>query len=114
MSTNTVEVAELESMTRDYADLIRSFRFESFRERLGRGRSAAVLRNRCGFAGDRWTVWLREGDAVRLHLYHPVHADITHVVAMEWERDAWHVDVRAISGQILRLLAYRVSFHPAR
>lgn len=114
MRSDTVEVQELESLTRHYADLVRAFRLDTFRERLERGTAAAVLRNRCGFGGDRWTVWFRDGGALRLSLYYPVRIDITEVVAVRWLHDVWQVDVRAISGETLRLLAYRVSFHPAR
>ena len=114
MRSDTLEVQELESLTRHYADLVRAFRFEWFRERLERRGALAVLRNRCGLCAYRWKIWLRDGGGLRLALYHPVRADVTELLGVRWNRDLWEVDVRAISGETLRLNAYRVSFHPAR
>ena len=114
MPPETIEARELESLTREFADLVRAFHLGHFRERLARGHPAPVLRNRCGFAGDRWTVRLRDGSALRLWLYQPVRVDITEVCSLRWERDVWRADVRAIGGEVVSLLAYRVALHPAR
>ena len=114
MRSDTVEEHELESLTRHYAGLIQAFRLDTLRERLERGRPAAVLRNRCGLAGDRWKVWLRDGGGLRVWLYQPVRADVSALLAVRWVRDMWQVDVRAISGETIRLRAYRVDFRPGR
>lgn len=114
MPPETIEARELESLTREYADLVRAFRLDHFRARLARGHPAAVLRNRCGFAGDRWTIWFRDGSALRLWLYERVRVDVTEMLSLRWVHDVWRAEVRAIGGDVVSLLAHRVELHPAR
>ncbi len=115
MASDTIDDRELVLLSWRYRDLIQRFRLDRFRERLAEGRTGGVLRNRCGFTDDRWTIWFRDGSALRLKLYYQVRADITNVLSMRWvERDGWRVRVRSISGETLELHAYRAVFHPAK
>ena len=115
MATDIVGDRELARLSWRYRDLIQRFRLDWFRERLAGGQAAGVLRNQCGFTDDRWTIWFRDGSALRLKLYYQVRADITNVLSMRWvERDGWRVRVRSISGETLELHAYRAVFHPSK
>jgi hypothetical protein len=115
MPSDTIGIHELESLTRHYSGLVHRCRLEAFGDRLARGRSGEVLRNRCGFTADRWTIWLRDGSALRLRLYHPCRLDVTAVLSLRWVGDdGWHVGVRGIDGDCRVLRAYRATYHPAR
>jgi hypothetical protein len=103
------EAEELDALARYYEGLIQQLRVEDLDRRLRKTNGLAVAHSRRGMCGDRLTLWLDRGDAVRLWLLWPIRSrSVAALTSIVWnDKVGWIVDLRTSAGEAVRVYAWR-------
>ena len=103
------EADELDALARHYPGLIQQLRVEDLGRRVRRTDGLAIADCRRGLCGDRLTMWLDNGDVLRLRLFWPIRSRaIAALKSIFWDDNVgWIADVRTSAGDNERVYAWR-------
>jgi hypothetical protein len=103
------EADEMDALARTYPGLIHQLRVEDLGRRLRKMNGLAIAHSRRGMCGDRLTMWLDGGGALRLWLLWPIRTrSVVALTSIAWsDRVGWVADVRTSTGESERVYAWR-------
>lgn len=106
-------VGELRALERSYDGVVQQFRLEALARRLDSMESLAASQSWNGMCGDRVTMWLDDGNVLKLSLFWPIRRSIAALRRVSWSSHVgWVVDVRTTDGDEHRLYAWRARLLP--
>ena len=110
--TRTPERSDLDAAmarwVREHQGVIHQRRMEHLGEQAVGSRGVAVQHSTSGFCGDRMSLVLGDGTAVRLHLLWPRRQAIAAILGVRWtERAGWTVTARTTAGDSIPIHAWR-------
>ena len=100
--------AAMARWVREHEGVIHQRRMEHLGEQAAGSRGVAVQHSTSGFCGDRMSLVLGDGTAIRLHLLWPRRHAIAAILGVRWtDRIGWTVTARTTAGDSIPIHAWR-------
>lgn len=109
---NAVKDLETEWRELDHAEdgMVNELRLERLGRQLRSGAPLAIRDSRCGFCGDRLTLWLDNGAVLRVKLFWPQRTPLAALASLQWNDSVgWVIGARTSSGTDVKCYGWRAS-----